>query len=38
MDKLPVIEVTEENFLSVLPAVRDAINKASFVAIDCVSI
>lgn len=38
MEKLPVIEVSEENFVSVLPAIRDAISKASFVAIDCVSI
>lgn len=38
MEKLPVIEVSEDNFVSVLPAIRDAISKASFVAIDCVSI
>ncbi|XP_027216827.2 target of EGR1 protein 1 isoform X1 [Penaeus vannamei] len=35
MEKLPVIEVSEDNFVSVLPAIRDAISKASFVAIDC---
>lgn len=32
---LPIIEVTDDNFLKILPTIQTAIKNASFVAIDC---
>lgn len=37
MEKLPIIEVTSDNFAQVWPSLSKAVKDATFVAMDCVS-